>query len=439
MVESARPRASVCTLGCRVNQYESEAIEAELEALGFIVADFSEVCDVYIINTCAVTGESERKSRQMIRRAAAKNPAAFVLVTGCFSQLKAEEAARIPGVDYVCGNRNKRSVAETAAYLVREGVKRGVSCNVLDLDGAPLEKLTSPRARRDRSYVKIEDGCDNNCTYCIIKKARGGVVSRPPEEVIAEVRTLTAAGCHEVILTGIEAASYGKDIGGYPLWRLMREAAAVEGIERVRTGSLEPSVLTKRFCDEIAAEPRIMPSFHLSLQSGSSAVLAAMKRRYNREQVLENTAYLRDIMPNVTFTCDIIVGFPGETYEEFCETLSLIREVEFTSLFTFIFSPRPGTRAAEMEDPVTYKEKTQWFSELLKTQEEIAAKRCASMVGSTERVLIEERNEKNGLLSGRTASSIIVEFPGEDEWIGEFKNVKVTEARNWILRGECVD
>ena len=136
---------------------------------------------------------------------------------------------------------------------------------------------------------------------------------------------------------------------------------------------------------------------------------------------------------------DIIVGFPGETYEEFCETLSLIREVEFTSLFTFIFSPRPGTRAAEMEDPVTYKEKTQWFSELLKTQEEIAAKRCASMVGSTERVLIEERNEKNGLLSGRTASSIIVEFPGEDEWIGEFKNVKVTEARNWILRGECVD
>lgn len=141
----------------------------------------------------------------------------------------------------------------------------------------------------------------------------------------------------------------------------------------------------------------------------------------------------------MSLTSDIIVGFPGETYEEFCETLSLIREVEFTSLFTFIFSPRPGTRAAEMEDPVTYKEKTQWFSELLKTQEEIAAKRCASMVGSTERVLIEERNEKNGLLSGRTASSIIVEFPGEDEWIGEFKNVKVTEARNWILRGECVD
>ena len=142
-------------------------------------------------------------------------------------------------------------------------------------------------------------------------------------------------------------------------------------------------------------------------------------------------------MPDLSLTSDIIVGFPGETYEEFCETLSLIREVEFTSLFTFIFSPRPGTRAAEMEDPVTYKEKTQWFSELLKTQEEIAAKRCASMVGSTERVLIEERNEKNGLLSGRTASSIIVEFPGEDEWIGEFKNVKVTEARNWILRGEC--
>ena len=192
-------------------------------------------------------------------------------------------------------------------------------------------------------------------------------------------------------------------------------------------------------CYTIAESRHICHYIHLPCQSGSSRVLKAMNRHYDREKYLDLIRYAKEKMPDLSLTSDIIVGFPGETYEEFCETLSLIREVEFTSLFTFIFSPRPGTRAAEMEDPVTYKEKTQWFSELLKTQEEIAAKRCASMVGSTERVLIEERNEKNGLLSGRTASSIIVEFPGEDEWIGEFKNVKVTEARNWILRGECVD
>lgn len=434
MVESARPRASVCTLGCRVNQYESEAIEAELEALGFIVADFSEVCDVYIINTCAVTGESERKSRQMIRRAAAKNPAAFVLVTGCFSQLKAEEAARIPGVDYVCGNRNKRSVAETAAYLVREGVKRGVSCNVLDLDGAPLEKLTSPRARRDRSYVKIEDGCDNNCTYCIIKKARGGVVSRPPEEVIAEVRTLAAAGCHEVILTGIEAASYGKDIGGYPLWRLMREAAAVEGIERVRTGSLEPSVLTKRFCDEIAAEPRIMPSFHLSLQSGSNAVLAAMKRRYNREQVLENTAYLRDIMPNVTFTCDIIVGFPGETEADFLATVDIAEQIGFLHMHIFPFSARAGTPAAAMAGQIPESVKRERLHRLEAAGKRLSDGLCRAAVGGGREVLFETR--MGNYMVGHSEDMLEVKMKTAEELAGDIRRVRLTDFDGTYLTAE---
>ena len=234
--------------------------------------------------------------------------------------------------------------------------------------------------------------------------------------------------------------SYGK---GLPekvnFSELLRRIDAIDGDYRLRFMTSHPKDATHELFDTIAESRHICHYIHLPCQSGSSRVLKAMNRHYDREKYLDLIRYAKEKMPDLSLTSDIIVGFPGETYEEFCETLSLIREVEFTSLFTFIFSPRPGTRAAEMEDPVTYKEKTQWFSELLKTQEEIAAKRCASMVGGTERVLIEERNEKNGLLSGRTASSIIVEFPGEDEWIGEFKNVKVTEARNWILRGECVD
>ena len=434
MVESARPRAAVCTLGCRVNQYESEAIEAELEALGFAVADFSEVCDVYIIKTCAVTGESERKSRQMIRRAAAKNPAAFVLVTGCFSQLKAEEAARIPGVDYVCGNRNKRSAAETAAYLVREGVKRSVSCEVLDLDAAPLEKLTLPRARRGRSYVKIEDGCDNNCTYCIIKKARGGVVSRPPEEVIAEVRALAAAGCHEVILTGIEAASYGKDIGGYPLWRLMREAAAVEGIERVRTGSLEPSVLTNRFCDEIAAEPRIMPSFHLSLQSGSSAVLAAMKRRYNREQVLKNTAYLRKAIPNVTFTCDIIVGFPGETEADFLATVDIAEQIGFLHMHIFPFSAREGTPAAAMAGQIPEAVKRERLHRLETVGRRLSDGLCRAAVGGRREVLFETR--MGDYMVGHSEDMLEVKMKTAEELAGGILRVKLTDFDGTYLTAQ---
>ncbi len=199
-----------------------------------------------------------------------------------------------------------------------------------------------------------------------------------------------------------------------------------------------PKDATHELFDTIAQSRHICHHVHLPFQSGNSRVLKAMNRRYDREKYLALVAYARQKMPDLSLTSDIIVGFPGETYEEFCDTLSLIREVEFTSLFTFIFSSRPGTKAADMEDPVPYKEKTVWFSELLKTQEEIAARRCAAMVGRTERVLVEERNEKNGLLCGRTESSIIVEFPGEDEEIGTFQDVRVTEARNWILRGEKV-
>ena len=303
-----------------------------------------------------------------------------------------------------------------------------------------IEGLPVRRDGNTRAWVTVMYGCDNFCSYCIVPYVRGREKSRHPDAIVAECRELIEQSYKEITLLGQNVNSYGK---GLPekvnFSELLRRIDAIDGDYRLRFMTSHPKDATRELFDTIAESRHICHYIHLPCQSGSSRVLKAMNRHYDREKYLDLIRYAKEKMPDLSLTSDIIVGFPGETYEEFCETLSLIREVEFTSLFTFIFSPRPGTRAAEMEDPVTYKEKTQWFSELLKTQEEIAAKRCASMVGSTERVLIEERNEKNGLLSGRTASSIIVEFPGEDEWIGEFKNVKVTEARNWILRGECAD
>ncbi len=385
------PRAAVYTLGCRVNQYESDAVEAELESLGFSVVPFSEAADVYIINTCAVTAESERKSRQIIRRARSANPDAFILVMGCFSQIKAQAVEKIAGVDYVCGNRNKLSVAETAVRLLREGVKKGASACIEDVESAPLEKMSIPHAYRDRSYIKVEDGCDNHCTYCIIKKARGNVVSRPPEEVLSEVAVIAAGGCHEVVLTGIEAAAYGKDLGGYSLARLMREAAKVDGIERVRAGSLEPSVMKPAFCDELAAEKKIMPSFHLSLQSGSNAILAAMKRKYNRDQVLRSVEYMKSVIPGVTFTCDIIVGFPGETEEDFLDTVDLARRIDFLHMHIFPFSPREGTPAAAMKDQIPEDVKRERAHRLEQIGKELARARYERAIGGTRTVLFESR------------------------------------------------
>lgn len=426
MTESTRPRAAVLTLGCRVNQYESEAIEAKLEALGFELADFSEVCDVYIINTCAVTGESERKSRQMIRRAISRNPSGFVLVTGCFSQLKAEEVSRISGVDYICGNRNKGTAAEYAARLVKDGVKKGSAiCAVSGLLEAPLEKLTLPHARRARAYVKIEDGCDNHCTYCIIRRARGGVVSRLPEEVLAQVRMLALDGCSEVILTGIETASYGKDIGGYPLSRLMAEVAHIDGIRRVRTGSLDPSVLTKPFCDEIAAQPHIMPSFHLSLQSGSNAVLAAMKRRYSRERVIENTAYLRSVMPKVTFTCDIIVGFPGETEEDFLATMDIAEKIGFLHMHIFPFSAREGTPAADMARQIPESLKQERLHRLKSLGEQISAAIYEKALGEIRHVLFETKD--GDFYVGHSEDMLEVKMRSDEPIAGRILPVKLTD------------
>ena len=434
---------NIITFGCQMNEHDSETIAGMLQEKGCVETMSRDDSDITIINTCSVRENADKRffgTLGQLKKLKEKNPEYVACVCGCMMQQQHiidTIKSKYPWVDIIFGTHNIHRFPELLEKVYSE--KKKIAETFEDSDQI-VEGLPAKRLYKHKSFVNIMYGCNNFCSYCIVPYVRGREKSRHPDAIVAECRELIEQGYKEITLLGQNVNSYGK---GLPekvnFSELLRRIDAIDGDYRLRFMTSHPKDATHELFDTIAESRHICHYIHLPCQSGSSRVLKAMNRHYDREKYLDLIRYAKEKMPDLSLTSDIIVGFPGETYEEFCETLSLIREVEFTSLFTFIFSPRPGTRAAEMEDPVTYKEKTQWFSELLKTQEEIAAKRCASMVGSTERVLIEERNEKNGLLSGRTASSIIVEFPGEDEWIGEFKNVKVTEARNWILRGECVD
>ena len=303
-----------------------------------------------------------------------------------------------------------------------------------------LEGIPTRRDGTSRAWVTVMLGCDNFCSYCIVPYVRGREKSRRPEEIVKECRQLIEAGYKEITLLGQNVNSYGKGLEEpVNFAELLRRIDAIPGDYRIRFMTSHPKDASRELFDVMAHSQHIPHYIHLPFQSGNDRVLREMNRRYNREQYLELIRYARSVMPDISFTSDVIVGFPGETYEEFQDTLSLIREVGFTSLFTFIYSPREGTRAAKMPDPVSREEKTQWFAELLKVQEEVAAQRSAAMVGQTYRVLVEERNEKSGLLSGRTASSVVIDFPGGEELIGQYAQVKVTAARSWMLSGELAE
>lgn len=426
--------AAIYTLGCRVNQYESEALGSRLESLGFVMRGFDEKCDVYIVNTCAVTGESERKSRQIIRRAHTENPDAHIIVMGCYSQLKAESVLKMQGVKYVCGNRNKLRAADVALKLCSGEKAGGIS--LCDVETAPIECMTIRKSDHTRAYVKIEDGCDNRCTYCIIKTARGNVVSRKISDIIEEVNGLADVGYREIVLTGIETASFGKDTKE-KLSDLIKAVAENEKIERIRLGSFEPSALNKSFIDEISGITKFMPSFHLSLQSGSSAVLARMKRKYNIDQVLSNVGYIREKIPGVTFTCDVIVGFPGETEEEFGDTVKASEKIGFLHMHIFPYSAREGTPAAEMPDQVPQEIKHIRAARLKKTGESLAAAVYGSVKkGSVKRVLFE--TPEGDVQLGHTPEMMEVRVANKESLQGQIFDVRITGTSHGVLTGDLV-
>ncbi len=365
------PRVCILTLGCKVNQYESEAMAEAFSASGFSVCERPDECDIYIINTCTVTAESDRKARQLIRRLLGRAPEALMLVTGCSAQANAERIAAIPGVDAVIGNREKMHVVTLARELYASGAKPAAPIlEVPSLEGAGFEPMCITRFGRTRAYVKIEDGCESRCAYCAIPAARGPIRSKAMADVLAEVQALTAGGCREIVLTGIETGAWGRELSGVSLQDLLTEIDGIPGIGRVRLGSLDPTVMSEAFVARVAGLRSLAPHFHLSMQSGCSATLARMKRRYNARQAAAAMERVRTAIPEVQFTTDIIVGFPGETEAEFAESLRFAEEAEFLHIHVFPYSKRAGTPAATMPDQVP---------------EEIKRARVAAMAAVSER------------------------------------------------------
>ena len=310
----------IYTLGCKVNQYESEAIAECAEKAGFVIQEPSDICDAYIINTCTVTAESDRKSRQFIRRTLTANKNAIIIVTGCFSQVSPEKVAEIDGIDFICGSRNKLETVSAALNLVGNQKASTPQINVPKLDSKSFEPMQITRFPRTRAYIKIEDGCESHCTYCIIPRARGRICSKAPSDVLTEIRQLADIGCKEVVLTGIETASYGIDLDGYRLGDLLADADKIAaGRMRIRLGSLDPSLIKPKFVDKISSLSSVAPHFHLSMQSGCDRILALMKRKYNTRMALDGISLLKEAFSDLQLTTDIITAFPGETDADFLE------------------------------------------------------------------------------------------------------------------------
>lgn len=428
-----KPTVGILTLGCKVNQYESEAIAEAFEAAGFSLLSADAPCDVYVINTCTVTAESDRKAGQFIRRATTRNPAAKILVTGCFSQVAPGAVAALPRVDYICGNSDKLSVVKAAQELLRG--ERPPAVAVSEIAAASFEPMKITRFDRTRAYVKIEDGCENHCTYCIIPRARGKVRSKPLADVVREVEGLAAGGCREVVLTGIETAAYGQDLSGVALIDLLEAVDAVPGLARVRLGSLEPTLIREDFVARAVKLRTLAPHFHLSMQSGSAGVLAAMKRKYNPAQAMANVERLRAAFPDAELTADFIVGFPGETDGDFADTMTFARRAAFLHMHVFAYSRRAGTPAAAMPDQIPSAVKKERSAALIALGDELHRARLERALAArpVREVLFE--TFADGVATGHTKEFLEVRAPAPAPLHGEIREVRMEKIENDALYG----
>ena len=424
-------RIAIYTLGCKVNQYETQAMEQELTARGHELVDFEQPADAYIINTCSVTAISDKKSRQMIRRARKLNPDAIVAACGCYVQTHTDEVLEL-GIDLVGGTgqrmeflRQLLTAAEKKTRVLVDDALHRHEFEILPAGG---------QMSRTRAMLKVEDGCRNFCTYCIIPFARGPVRSLPISEAVVQTGQLAAEGYQEVVITGIEISSWGQDLDGEKsLVDLLEAVSAAAGEMRLRLGSLEPRTITEDFCRRAAKLMNLCPHFHLSLQSGCDETLRRMNRRYDTERFYKSVTLLREFFPGVAITTDLITGFPGETEEEFQKTLDFIRRCEFAQIHVFPYSVRPGTRAAAMEQlPKSVKE------ERAARAGEVAAQLheqyLQSCVGQVYPVLFEQPG-REGEFTGHAPNYMEVTAPGEDLH-NCLRPVRITGVKGTILKGE---
>lgn len=432
-------RVGLYTLGCKVSLYETEAIAERFAEAGYTVCPFEEVCDVYVINTCTVTAESDAKSRKYIRRAVRKNPDAAVIVIGCYSQRSPDEVAAIRGVSAVIGTRDKLSAVDVADRLLSERGKRPI-VSVGSLEGTLFEEMTVRSSERTRGYVKIEDGCECKCTYCAISAARGPVRSKAPEAVIAEVEGLARSGCAEVVLTGIETGSYGADFEGkYGLADLLSELDRRKSCKRIRLGSMAPELVSPQFIDRIAGLSVTVPHFHLSVQSASDAVLRRMKRRYNRAMLMRNIAYIKERIPTALFTADLMIGFPGETEADFEQTMRFVREARLLDAHVFAYSRREGTPAAEYEDQVPDTVKRERSARLIFEKNRVRDELLADIVRSGRILPTVFESAEGGTYTGHSDSYIEVAVESDSDVRGRLLDVIPVSSKSGVVFGRIAE
>lgn len=427
---------NIQTLGCKVNQYESEAIEEIFGQRGFEKSEKD--ADIYVINTCTVTNMSDRKSRQMISRARKDNPDAIIAVMGCYSQVKPEEVAKIEGVDIVLGSRNKEEVVELCENILQN--KKALDPIIAVSEEKTFEDLEiSNQAAMTRAYMKIQDGCNMYCSYCLIPYARGNVVSRPMDSIKKEAQRLAQNGFKEIVLTGIHVASYGLDFNdGSSLIDVIENVAEVDGIKRIRLSSMEPRHITKEFLERMKATGKACDHFHLSLQSGSDHVLKAMNRKYDIKIFKEKTDLIREVFPNAGLTTDIIVGFPGETEENHKETMDFVNDIKFAKTHLFKYSKRDGTRAAAMKDQVNGNIKKQRLKDLEAIEKVNRENFLEKQIGQILSVLFESKSDMEGYKSGYSTNYLRVNVKDENIADNAIYDVKIISIKDDELIGEIV-
>ena len=430
-------KAALHNLGCKVNAYETEAMQQMLEDAGYEIVPFKEGADVYVINTCSVTNVADKKSRQMLHRAKKMNPSAVVVAAGCYVQARGDELEE--GIDIVIGNNKKQELAGILEHYWQEREKRGrqtaVQKEIVDIGHtSEYEELhLTHTGEHTRAYIKVQDGCNQFCSYCIIPYARGRVRSRKREDVVREVKELAKGGYKEVVLTGIHLSSYGIDQEDN-LLNLIQAVHKVEGIRRIRLGSLEPRIITEEFARTLAELPKICPHFHLSLQSGCDETLKRMNRRYTSEEYYEKCCLLRKYFQDPALTTDVIVGFPGETEEEFEKSRDFIDKVNFYETHIFKYSRRQGTKAAEMKDQVPEPVKTERSNQLIALGKVNKKAFEDRLIGQTVEVLMEEEIQRDSETwqIGHTREYVKVGRKTEENLTNQLINVEI-ENRSQII------
>ncbi|MFD1203865.1 tRNA (N(6)-L-threonylcarbamoyladenosine(37)-C(2))-methylthiotransferase MtaB [Sporosarcina contaminans] len=429
------------TLGCKVNHYETEAIWQLFREAGYDRTDFEKQADVYVINTCTVTNTGDKKSRQVIRRAVRQNPDAVICVTGCYAQTSPAEIMAIPGVDIVVGTQDRTKLLGLIDEYRTERQPINAVRNIMK--NRVYEELDVPAfTDRTRASLKIQEGCNNFCTFCIIPWARGLMRSRDPEEVIRQAQQLVDAGYLEIVLTGIHTGGYGEDLKDYNLARLLRDLETkVTGLKRLRISSIEASQLTDEVIDVLRNSSKIVRHLHIPIQSGSNTVLKRMRRKYTMEFFAERLDRLREALPQLAITSDVIVGFPGETEEEFMDTYNFIRDHRFSELHVFPYSKRTGTPAARMEDQIDEEVKNERVHRLLELNDQLAKEYAADFEDEVLEVIPEEKyklDSESGLYEGYTDNYLKVVFPADESMVGKIVKVKIVKAGYPYNEGQFV-